>query len=186
VLRFMHSPVTIGGSERVEWISLARNELYTDEAGLLRARATHDVETIECGLVLRSVGYRAVPLPGVPFDERNYILPNDRGRVAPGVYAVGWIKRGPTGILGTNKRDAEETVSRLVEDLRTGGLPEPANPGREQIDALLAERKPDLVTVEGWRAINAHELERGRSEKRPRVKLASRDELLAAAQASQT
>jgi ferredoxin--NADP+ reductase len=103
-----------------------------------------------------------------------------------GVYAVGWIKRGPTGILGTNKRDAEETVSRLVEDLRTGGLPEPANPRREQIDALLAERKPDLVTVEGWRAINAHELERGRSEKRPRVKLASRDELLAAAQASQT
>jgi ferredoxin--NADP+ reductase len=125
----------------------------------------------------------------VPFEERSCVLPNDRGRVLTldgerlrGVYAVGWIKRGPTGILGTNKRDADETVSRLVEDLRTGGLPEPANPGREQIDALLAERKPDLVTVERWRAINAHELERGRSEKRPRVKLASRDELLATAE----
>jgi ferredoxin--NADP+ reductase len=149
-----------------------------------------DVETIECGLVLRSVGYRAVPLPSVPFDERHFVLPNERGRVLtpdgerlPGVYAVGWIKRGPTGILGTNKRDAEETVSRLAEDLRAGALRQPPNPAREQIAALLARRKPDLVTVEGWRAIDGHELERGRSELRPRVKLASRDELLAAATA---
>jgi ferredoxin--NADP+ reductase len=157
--------------------------------GLLRARALDDEpEAIECGLVLRSVGYRAVPLPDVPFDERSFVLPNERGRVLtpdgeplPGVYAVGWIKRGPTGILGTNKRDAEETVTRLADDLRAGALPEPANPGREQIDALLAERKPDLVTVEGWRAIAQHELERGESEGRPRVKLASREELLGAA-----
>jgi ferredoxin/flavodoxin---NADP+ reductase len=145
------------------------------------------VETIECGLVLRSVGYRAVPLPDVPFDERSFVLPNDRGRVLtadgeplPGVYAVGWIKRGPTGILGTNKRDAEETVSRVAEDLRAGALQQPADPHGDGIDALLAERKPDLVTVEGWREIDAHELERGRREQRPRVKLASRDELLAA------
>jgi ferredoxin--NADP+ reductase len=106
------------------------------------------------------------------------------GEPLRGVYAVGWIKRGPTGILGTNKRDAEETVSCLVEDLRTGALPEPPNAGREQIDTLLGQRKPDLVTVEGWRAIDAHELDRGRSEERPRVKLASRDELLATAQPS--
>ena len=124
----------------------------------------------------------------MPFDERSFVLPNERGRVhtpdgepLPGVYAVGWIKRGPTGILGTNKRDAEETVRCLLEDLRAGGLPPPPKPGRERIDALLAERRPDLVTVEGWRAIAAHELERGRAERRPRVKLASRDELLAAA-----
>jgi ferredoxin/flavodoxin---NADP+ reductase len=142
------------------------------------------VETIECGLVLRSVGYRAVPLPDVPFDERSFVLPNDRGRVLtadgeplPGVYAVGWIKRGPTGILGTNKRDAEETVSRVAEDLRAGALQQPA----ARIDTLLAERKPDLVTADGWRLIDAHELERGRGEQRPRVKLASRDDLLAAA-----
>jgi ferredoxin/flavodoxin---NADP+ reductase len=94
---------------------------------------------------------------------------------------VGWIKRGPTGILGTNKRDAEETIGCLVEDLRAGALPEPPEPGRERIDALLAERKPGVVTVDGWRAIDAQELERGRIEERPRVKLASRDELLAAA-----
>jgi ferredoxin/flavodoxin---NADP+ reductase len=131
-----------------------------------------------------------VPLPGVPFDERSYILPNDRGRVitpdgdpVPGVYAVGWIKRGPTGILGTNKRDAEETVLRLAEDLGAGSCPAPRNPGRDQIDTLLAERKPDVVTVDQWRAIDARELEAGLRQNRPRVKLASRDELLAAARA---
>jgi ferredoxin--NADP+ reductase len=103
------------------------------------------------------------------------------GEPLHGVYAVGWIKRGPTGILGTNKRDAEETVSRLVEDLDAAALPQPPNPEREQIDALLAERKPDLVTVAGWRAIDGHELTSGRNEQRPRVKLASREELLVAA-----
>ncbi|MGH2713781.1 MAG: FAD-dependent oxidoreductase [Thermoleophilaceae bacterium] len=191
-LRFLRSPVEIRGSGRVEAIDVRRNEIVRAGDGSLRARAVDaDLETIECGLILRSVGYRAVPLPDVPFDERHFVLPNERGRVLtpdgrplPGVYAVGWIKRGPTGILGTNKRDAEETVSSLAEDLRTGALPQPPNPGREQIDALLAERKPGLVTAEGWRAIDAHELERGRSEQRPRVKLASHDELLAAAIAS--
>jgi ferredoxin--NADP+ reductase len=103
------------------------------------------------------------------------------GERLPGVYAVGWIKRGPTGILGTNKRDAEETVSRLAEDLAAGVLPQPPKPSREEIDALLAERKPNLITVDGWRAIDAHELDGGRRERRPRVKLASREQLLAAA-----
>jgi ferredoxin/flavodoxin---NADP+ reductase len=187
-LRFLRSPVEIRGNGRVEAIDVRRNEIERTADGLLRARAVdEDAETIECGLVLRSVGYRAVPLPDVPFDERHFVLPNERGRVLtpageplPGVYAVGWIKRGPTGILGTNKRDAEETVSCLVEDLDAGAVPQPPRPGRDEVDALLAERKPDLVTVEGWRAIDGHELERGRSERRPRVKLASRDELLAA------
>jgi ferredoxin--NADP+ reductase len=191
VLRFLRSPVEIRGTGKVEAIDVGRNEIVRSDDGALRARALDgDVETIECGLVLRSVGYRAVPLPDVPFDERHFVLPNVRGRVLtpdgeplPGVYAVGWIKRGPTGILGTNKRDAEETVNCLVEDLGAGALPEPPTPGREHIDALLAERRVHPVTVEGWRAIDGHELERGRSEQRPRVKLASRDELLAAAAA---
>ncbi|HEV2786158.1 MAG TPA: FAD-dependent oxidoreductase [Solirubrobacteraceae bacterium] len=189
VLRFLRSPVQIHGSGRVEAIDVGRNEIVRADDGALRARPLDvDVETIACGLVLRSVGYRAVPLPDVPFDERRFVLPNERGRVLtpdgeplPGVYAVGWIKRGQTGILGTNKRDAEETVSCLVDDLRAGALPQPADSGREQIDALLAERKPDVVTVQGWRAIDRQEVERGRSERRPRVKLAARDELLAAA-----
>ena len=99
----------------------------------------------------------------------------------PGVYAVGWIKRGPTGILGTNKRDAEETVTRLADDLAAGACPAPPA-GRDEIDALLAERQPDLVTEDAWRAIDARELEAGLEQERPRVKLASREELLAAAQ----
>jgi ferredoxin/flavodoxin---NADP+ reductase len=189
VLRFLRSPLEIRGEGRVESIDVGRNEIVQADDGSLRPSAVGDeVETIECGLVLRSVGYRAVPLPGVPFDERSFILPNERGRVLasdgdalPGVYVVGWIKRGPTGILGTNKRDAEETVACLAEDLAAGVLPAPESPGREPVDALLAERKPDLVTVDGWRAIEAQELARGREEERPRVKLASREELLAAA-----
>ena len=189
-LRFLRSPVEIRGSERVEAIDVRRNEIVRSDDGSLRARAVdEDAETIECGLVLRSVGYRAVPLPDVPFDERYFVLPNEGGRVLtadgerlPGVYAVGWIKRGPTGILGTNKRDAEETVGRLVEDLRAGLLSPPARADR--IDALLAERKPDVVREDGWRAIDAAELESGRGRQRPRVKLTSREELLAAAHAS--
>ena len=188
-LRFLRSPAEIRGTERVEAIDIRRNEIVRAEDGSLKARALQeDMETIDCGLVLRSVGYRAVPLPDVPFDERHFVLPNDQGRVRTpegeplrGVYAVGWIKRGPTGILGTNKRDAEETVNCLLEDLRAGELPAPPRPGRADLDTLLAERKPDLVTVEGWRAIDGQELDRGRSESRPRVKFASRDELLAAA-----
>jgi len=189
-LRFLSSPVAIHGTDRVEAIDVRRNELVRADDGTLRARpASEDVERIDCGLVLRSVGYRAVPLPDVPFDERSFVLPNERGRVLngdgeplPGVYAVGWIKRGPTGILGTNKRDAAETVSCLVEDLAAGALP--AGAGSDEIDALLADRVPDLVTAEGWREIARHELDRGRRERRPRVKLASREELLDVAAAS--
>lgn len=188
-LRFLRSPVELRGAGRVETIDVRRNEIVRGDDGVLRARPVDgDTEAIECGLVLRSVGYRAVPLPDVPFDERYSVLPNHRGRVLtpqgeplPGVYAVGWIKRGPTGILGTNKRDAAETISCLAEDLKSGALPPPPNPDPGQVDALLAARREDLVTVEGWRAIDAHEVEAGRSRQRPRVKLASRDELLDAA-----
>jgi ferredoxin--NADP+ reductase len=192
VLRFLRSPVEIRGEGRVEAVDVQRNEIARGDDGALRARPADDeVETIECDLVLRSVGYRAVPLPDVPFDERHFVLPNERGRVldadgAPlsGVYAVGWIKRGPTGILGTNKRDAEETVACLAEDLAAGRIPPPEEPGPEAIEALISERRPDLVTIDGWRAIDERERAEGREQKRPRVKLASRDELLAAATAT--
>ncbi len=184
-LRFLRSPVAIRGEDRVEAIDIGRNEIVAGEDGQLRAQAVgDDIETIECGLVLRSVGYRAVPLPGVPFDEAYAVLPHDRGRVLdvdgapiPGVYAVGWIKRGPTGILGTNKRDAEETIASLVEDIPT--LPAPPQPDRAELDALLPD---EVVTADGWRAIEAQELVAGRDQERPRVKLSSREELLAAAQ----
>jgi ferredoxin--NADP+ reductase len=188
VLRFLCSPVEIRGDGKVEAVDVGRNQIVRADDGTLRPRAVEgEVETLECGLVLRSVGYRAVPLPGVPFDERAYVLPNDRGRVSdaegnalPGVYAVGWIKRGPTGILGTNKRDADETVERLAEDLASGAIEPRDLPAREEIEKVLAERKPDLVTAGGWRAIDARELEMGEKAQRPRIKLASREDLLAA------
>jgi ferredoxin--NADP+ reductase len=184
-LRFLTSPAAIRGDDRVEAIDVVRNEIVRADDGAVRARPASDaVETIECGLVLRSVGYQAVPLPDVPFDERAYVLPNERGRVrdpegerVPGVYAVGWIKRGPTGVLGTNKRDAEETAACVVEDLAAGAT----SPGRDDIAPLLAERKPQLVTADGWHEIDEHEVSRGRAAARPRIKLASRGELLAAA-----
>jgi ferredoxin--NADP+ reductase len=188
VLRFLRSPVEIRGEGRVEAVDVCRNEITVSDDGSLRPRAVDDsVETIECGLVLRSVGYRAVPLPDVPFDERSYVLPNDRGRVhapggepVPGVYAVGWIKRGPTGILGTNKRDADETVGCLADDLASGAIAPRELPPPDAIEKLLAERKPDLVTADGWHAIDARELEGGSAADRPRVKLTSREDLLAA------
>jgi ferredoxin/flavodoxin---NADP+ reductase len=188
-LRFLCSPLAIRGAARVEAVEIGRNQIARGADGSLNASPVgEDVERIECGLVLRSVGYRAVPLPDVPFDERYFVLPNERGRVLgsdgaplPGVYAVGWIKRGPTGILGTNKRDAEETIGCLIEDLSAGALAPPASVGREQLDALLATRQPDLVTLDGWRRIDARELTLGRAAQRPRVKLASRETLLAAA-----
>ena len=187
VLRFLRSPLEIRGDAKVQAVDIGRNEIVRTDDGSLRPRAVDEQpETIECGLVLRSVGYQAVPLPDVPFDERSYVLPNDRGRVRgvdgeplTGVYAVGWIKRGPTGILGTNKRDADETVERVAEDLASGALEPRELPAPDEIDTLLRERKPDLVTADGWRAINGRELESGRAAKRPRVKLASREELLA-------
>jgi ferredoxin--NADP+ reductase len=179
VLNFLQSPVAILGDERVEAVELVHNRLEADESGALRAVATGEHETLPAGIVFRSVGYRGVELPGVPFDERSGTIPNERGRIAPGVYAAGWIKRGPSGVIGTNKKDAAETVELLLEDLR-----EAPRKGRnaEEIDAFLLARGVRLVLYPGWTSID--ELERAAGEKlgRPRVKLCTWDELLDAAE----
>ena len=180
-LRFLRSPVAILGEAKVEAIELVRNELVDG-----RAVATDDREVVECGIVFRSVGYRGIPLPGVPFDDGSCTVPNDGGRVrdavgatVPGAYCAGWIKRGPTGVIGTNKRDATETVELLLEDARAGrlGRGEPA----ATVDALLAERGVGVVTQSGWEAIDAAERAAGEPLGRPRVKLAEWDALLEAA-----
>jgi ferredoxin/flavodoxin---NADP+ reductase len=188
VLRFLVSPVAILGDERVEGIRICRNELVPDESGALRARPTDTLEEFECGLVFRSIGYRATPLEGLPFDERRCVIPNEGGRIlreggAPltGEYVVGWIKRGPTGIIGTNKRDAQETVDLVLEDLDAGRLLEPVEPDRDSVDELLAERAPEHVTYAGWEAIDRAEKAAGEPHGRPRVKLCTFDELLDAA-----
>jgi ferredoxin/flavodoxin---NADP+ reductase len=187
VLRFLVSPVAILGEERVEGIRICHNELVADESGSIRARPTDVLEEIECGLVFRSIGYRATPLEGLPFDERRCVIPNEGGRILdsgrplPGEYVVGWIKRGPTGIIGTNKRDAQETVDQLLEDLDAGRLLDPPDPDRASLEELLAERAPDHVTYAGWEAIDRAEKAAGEPQGRPRVKLCTFEELLDAA-----
>jgi ferredoxin--NADP+ reductase len=176
VLRFLLSPVAILGDGKVEAVEVVRNELVEEE-GRLVARPTGETETIECGLVLRSVGYKGVPLPGVPFDERSGTIPNDRGRVvgAERTYAAGWIKRGPSGVIGTNKKDATETVEQLLEDARAGRL---AAPAPRDLADLLVEKGAVFVEYEGWQAIDAAERAAGGPRGRPRVKLTSLEKLL--------
>jgi ferredoxin--NADP+ reductase len=187
VLRFLVSPVEILGEERVEGVRICRNELR-DEDGSLRACATDSTEVIEAGVVFRSIGYRGVPLPGLPFDDRRCVIPNEAGRIEaeageplPGEYVVGWIKRGPTGIIGTNKRDAQETVTNLLEDVAAGRVLTPSDPDRESLEELLDERAPDHVTYAGWEAIDRAEKAIGEPQGRPRVKLTTTEELLEAA-----
>jgi ferredoxin/flavodoxin---NADP+ reductase len=184
-LRFRVSPVAFLGEERVEAVEIVRNRLEADASGRVVAVATDEREGISCGIVFRSVGYHGVPLPGLTYDERAGTIPNDAGRVlgpdgrrVPGVYCAGWIKRGPTGVIGTNKKDATETVELLLEDARAGALPARSADG---IDELLAERGVAAVTYAGWDAIDAVERSRGEPLGRPRVKLDSWDELLEAA-----
>ena len=175
-LRFLRSPVAIHGEGKVEAIELARNELVDG-----RAVPTDEHETIPCGIVFRSVGYRGVELPGVPFDERSGTIPNEGGRIEPGTYAAGWIKRGPSGVIGTNKKDAAETVALLLDDARAGRLPASTAEG---IEPLLAERAVPHVLYGGWEAIDLHERGLGEPRGRPRVKLCTWEELLAAADRS--
>jgi ferredoxin--NADP+ reductase len=177
VFRFFHSPVAILGDERVEGVDLVCNELDANE----RAVPTDEHETISCGLVFRSVGYHGVELPGVPFDPASGTIPNERGRVSPGVYCAGWIKRGPTGVIGTNKKDAAETVETLLEDAAAGRLEPKPDATAAAVDALLFERGVDVVEYDGWMAIDEAERTAGEKSGRPRVKLCSWDELLAAA-----
>jgi ferredoxin--NADP+ reductase len=183
VLRFLVSPLAILGDERVEAVEIVRNELVEDD-GRLVARPTGETETIPAGLVLRSVGYKGVPLPGVPFDERTGTIPNDRGRVegAERTYAAGWIKRGPSGVIGTNKKDATETVEQLLADARAGKLAsvESSLSRVEDLETLLEERGVNYVAYEGWQAIDAAERGAGEPLGRPRVKLTSWEQLLEA------
>ena len=188
VLRFLLSPISLIPDKhgRLGGVELARNKLVFAPGGGLRASPTEERETIPAGLVFRAIGYRGIALPGVPFDERSGVIPNDGGRVLDaaggglmrGEYAVGWIKRGPSGVIGTNKKDAQETVDALLADLSTGALLEPSEPDPDAIEALLRERVPSLVTYEGWSEIDRHEQSLGEPQGRPRVKLTRIEELL--------
>jgi ferredoxin/flavodoxin---NADP+ reductase len=186
-LRFRVSPVAILGDDRVEAVEIVHNRLETTPDGRVRAMPTDERELIACGAVFRSVGYHGIELDGVPFDAASGTMPNAGGRVlddegmpVPGLYCAGWIKRGPTGVIGTNKKDATETVELLLEDHRNGLLVRRNESGRT-LDELLAERDVSVVVYAGWESIDALERNRGSGEGRPRIKLATWKELLDAA-----
>jgi ferredoxin--NADP+ reductase len=183
VLRFLTSPIEIKGDERVEQIVLGHNELVSDDSGRVVAKDTGARDELPVQLVVRSVGYRGVPTPGLPFDDKSGTIPNSGGRVAGSrnEYVVGWIKRGPTGVIGTNKKDSQDTVDTLLGDLaraKDSGL---AGFGADHSDKLaewLASRQPELTTDAHWQAIDRFEREAGRPHCRPRVKVPSLAELL--------
>ena len=182
------APVAIRGDTHVEAVELVRNRLEQRD-GRLVAVATEERETLECGLVFRSVGYLGVAVPDLPFDERRGTIRNAGGRVVGDdgepvgrVYCAGWIKRGPTGIIGTNKKDATETVTLLLEDVDAGRLEHRDDVTADAVETVLADRGVRAVLYTGWTSID--DLERAAGEKlgRPRVKLRTWDELLDAAE----
>ncbi|MEU6844317.1 FAD-dependent oxidoreductase [Streptomyces sp. NPDC046716] len=175
VLRFLTSPVRLTGGDRVRALEVAATALHTDEDGTVRARPTADTQTLETGLVLRAVGYRARPVPGLPFDEDSATVPHEGGRVEPGVYVAGWIKRGPTGFIGTNKTCAQETVESLLDDFAAGHLTRSAH------GVGTVTRAPGL---DAWRAIDRAERAAGEAQGRPRVKFTDTESLHRAAQAT--
>ncbi|WP_280424700.1 FAD-dependent oxidoreductase [Nocardia carnea] len=190
-LRYLGSPLEIVGTDRVRGLRIVRNELIATRDGRLEATPTGQRWELECGLVLRSVGYRGEPITGVPFDESRGLIPNRAGRVVDpvaaspitGAYTTGWIKRGPSGVIGTNKKCAQETISGLLEDYDAGRLPEPAHDA-EAMETLLHRRRPLALDYQDWQAIDRRERAAADGSPRPRVKLVDIDEMIAVAERS--
>jgi ferredoxin--NADP+ reductase len=188
VLRFLVSPVELlGGPDGgVRAVKLVRNELFLDPKGNVKPKATSSFEELSAGLVFRSVGYKGVALPGVPFREDWGVIPNEKGRVLEGAEAVkglfcaGWIKRGPTGVIGTNKPDALETVESMLEDVAQGRLLSPEAPSWPAAEAMVRSRKPSSVSYEDWKKLDALEVERAKGTERPRVKFCTVEEMISA------
>jgi len=190
IIRFLVSPVDLCGNEAggVMALRLVRNRLEATAAGTLQAKPTDQLETLPVGLVFRSVGYRGVPLPGVPFHESWGVILNEHGRVLDpdtkqpvvGEYAAGWIKRGPTGVIGTNKPDAAQTVACMMEDLAAGRILKPEEPDAAAAGLLIRGRQPRCVSYEDWLKLNELEVSRGRAAGRPRVKFTRVEDMLAA------
>jgi ferredoxin--NADP+ reductase len=190
MVRFLVSPVAVldSGAGAVGGIRLVRNRLVATATGTIQAQPTDQLEELRVGLVFRSVGYRGVPLPGVPFDGKWGVVLNEKGRVLdpesknplPGEYTAGWIKRGPTGVIGTNKPDAAETATAMLEDAAAGLTLTPAEPRPAAIERFVSQRQPHYVDWGDWLHLNHLEIERGRKRGSPRLKFTRVDEMLAA------
>jgi ferredoxin--NADP+ reductase len=188
VIRFLVSPTELisDAEGRVSAIKIVKNEAYAADDGSVKARATDQEEIIPVGLVFRSVGYRGAPLPEIPFNDSWGTIANEAGRIvdesnAPvtGLYTAGWIKRGPTGVIGTNKTCAQETVNMMVEDLKAGKILSPENPAIEDAKALIDSRVKDAISYADWTKIDSVETSRGEAEGRPRVKFTKVADILA-------
>jgi ferredoxin--NADP+ reductase len=190
MLRFCVSPVALIGSPgHVEAITLERNELIPDGHGGVTARGTGRLETLHgIGLVFRAVGYRGLPLPGVPFDERAGHIANVEGRVAtanevvvPGEYVVGWAKRGPSGVLGTNRADSLATVQAMLADLKKITVADRSvDPSLEATPSLLAAKAVKSVDFAQWKTLDKIELTRGVARGKVREKFTRVEDMLAA------
>jgi ferredoxin--NADP+ reductase len=187
VLRFLASPVEILAlDDRVGAVRVERNRLTQTGDGDIRSAGTGVYETLEAGLVLRSVGYRGVPLADVPFDSRRHLIPNLCGRltdgpggsIVPSEFVAGWIKRGPSGIIGTNKPDAVETVACMLEELARGDSRTPERPDPASVIALLESRGVRYVTFDDWRRLDEVETIEGEKQGRPRVKVVRVERML--------
>jgi ferredoxin/flavodoxin---NADP+ reductase len=187
-IRFLASPAEIVGVDgRMTGVKIEHNELVVDSNGGLRSKGTGSFEIIEASLILRSIGYRSVPIEGVPFDHATSTINNiagqvvhpNTGEVVPGEYVVGWAKRGPTGLIGNNKPDSAATVGAMLADLPTlrgiqGDLRDPS-----RMVALLHERGIDYVTYQDWKILDRYEVATGSEQGRPRVKVTAVPEMMA-------
>jgi ferredoxin/flavodoxin---NADP+ reductase len=188
VLRFCAAPERLLGQDRVSGIRLTRNALVADGSAV-RAVPTSEFDELDCGLVIRSVGFQGSPIGSVPFDFSRHVIPNRDGRAidtesgetVPGTYVTGWIKRGPSGVIGTNKQCAKQTVECLIEDFLVGALAEPTADLEYPTSQL-----PAAFDVRAWRAIDAHERREGIRSGRPRIKLVEPAALLAVASTAVT
>jgi len=183
VFRFLTSPIELFGERKVERIRVMRNQLERDDKGHVRARPTEDKSILDAGLVLRAIGYRGSPFPGLPFDRRRGVIQNiegrvaDNGRILAGAYVTGWIKRGCRGIIGSNKKCSDETIQRLFEDIETGRLTR-TRARKEDVLSLVEQRQPNCVSRRGWLSIDRVERTAGRAQRRPRVKITNNGDLL--------
>jgi len=185
--RFFVSPVEVLGKDRVEGLRLEKNRLVKDENGVFKAQGMGVYEEIPCQLVFRSIGYKGHKLPGIPFDERNGIIPNRDGRVldpttnapVPRLYVAGWIKRGPSGVIGTNKPDAAATVQAMLEDAAQYPVWDGLSLDLNTIPSLLAAKQVRTVTFTDWKRIDQIEIAAGKKRGKPREKLTTIAELLA-------
>ncbi len=189
VLRFLVSPVEVldDGAGHVAGLRLVKNELFDAGNGNLQPRPTSQFEELPVGLIFRSVGYKGIPLPDVPFDDKRGLIPNRQGRIInpasgeplPGAYTAGWIKRGPSGIIGTNKPDAAETAAGILADLAQGVTLNPDQPTTAAVEALVRQRQPLYFTYADWQRLDKIEVARGQAVGRPRVKFTRLEDMLA-------